>query len=39
MTAFCDDPQENYGEELKAPDWLEVDVERIAEILPPLETN
>lgn len=32
------DPEE-YGEELKVPDWLDVDVERIKEMLPPLETN
>jgi glyoxalase family protein len=32
------DPSE-FGEELKVPDWLDVDIERIEEMLPPLETN
>ncbi|WP_238717436.1 VOC family protein [Natronorubrum halophilum] len=34
-----DQDPEDYGDELKVPDWLEVDVERINEMLPPLETN
>ncbi|MFC7068652.1 VOC family protein [Halobaculum lipolyticum] len=34
-----DQSVEEYGQELKVPDWLEVDVERISEMLPPLETN
>ena len=34
-----DQDVEEYGEELKVPDWLDVDVERIKEMLPPLETN
>ncbi|WP_435078855.1 VOC family protein [Halococcus sp. AFM35] len=32
------DPEE-YGEELKVPAWLDVDVERIEEMLPQLETS
>ncbi|WP_254544702.1 VOC family protein [Halomarina pelagica] len=32
------DPSE-YGEELKVPDWLDVDIERIEEMLPTLETR
>lgn len=36
--AIDQDPSE-YGEELKVPDWLEVDVEYVKEQLPPLETN
>ncbi|MEF8818009.1 MAG: VOC family protein [Haloferacaceae archaeon] len=34
-----DQDPEAFGEELKVPDWLDVDVERIEELLPPLETN
>jgi glyoxalase family protein len=34
-----DQPAEELGEELVVPDWLDVDVERIKEMLPPLETN
>lgn len=32
------DPAE-FGEQLVVPDWLDVDIERIEEMLPPLETN
>ncbi|WP_330631489.1 VOC family protein [Halocatena halophila] len=28
-----------FGEELKVPDWLDVDLERIEELLPPLKTR
>jgi len=34
-----DQPPEQFGEEMRVPDWLDVDVERIEEMLPPLETN
>jgi glyoxalase family protein len=34
-----DQSPEEYGEELKVPAWLDVDVERIEELLPRLETN
>lgn len=34
-----DENVEEYGEELRVPDWLDVDVERIDEMLPPLTTN
>ena len=32
------DPAE-YGQELKVPAWLDVDVERIEAMLPPLDTD
>ncbi|WP_164974817.1 VOC family protein [Halegenticoccus tardaugens] len=32
-----DQDPEDYGKDLKVPDWLEVDVEHINEMLPPLE--
>lgn len=34
-----DQDPENYGDELKAPDWLDVDIEQIEQMLPELNTN
>ena len=34
-----DESPEEFGEQLRVPDWLDVDIERIEEMLPPLETN
>ena len=34
-----DQSPEEYGEELKVPAWLDVDIERIEEMLPSLDTS
>jgi glyoxalase family protein len=34
-----DQDPEQFGEEMRVPDWLDVDVERIEGLLPDLETN